>query len=206
MAARVAWLRAIDDVRASGAGCERVVGERDAGFQPRAKRDRSPSGTENGVVARSVASGKMRGTRSWRGRARRGQATIEFAVMLPLMLLLCLGAIDVGRVFFDYIGIRAAAMEGARYGAYRPTDSAGAEARVREHFSGSGPAGLAVTASPTGNCQTVSTDGSTATSGLFTVTVTTDFIPLTLAALQALAPGTDWDMTVQATASTRCMT
>lgn len=142
-----------------------------------------------------------------RGRVRRsirGQATIEFALALPVMLLIALGAVDVGRVFHDYIGIRTAAMEGAMYGARHPADKSGAEQRVRDHFPNTVPAGLVPTAASVGDCTSIDEAGDEA--GFFTVTVTRDFSPLSLAALQYLAPDTDWVFTVQATAKTRCMT
>lgn len=62
-------------------------------------------------------------------RARtRGQAMVEFAILLPLFALFLVIAIDFGRVFFSYIQITNAAREAASYGASRttgPTDNAG---------------------------------------------------------------------------------
>src|SRR5262249_28164011 len=52
-------------------------------------------------------------------RGERGQGLVEFAVAMPLLLLILLGTIDMGRVFFDYIEMRQAAVEGATYGARR---------------------------------------------------------------------------------------
>ena len=143
---------------------------------------------------------------SCRGRVRRsarGQATIEFALVLPVMLLIALGAMDVGRVFFDYIGLRNAAIEGAIYGS-RNLNATPDEIkqRVREHFlPNPPPAGLDVpTAVQDGSCASV--DGV----GFVTVTATRPFSPLSLAALEYVAPGTDWTFTVSSTAKTRCMT
>jgi len=48
----------------------------------------------------------------------RGQALIEFALVLPLLLLLIVGAMDLGRMFFAKIVITNAAREGANYIAY----------------------------------------------------------------------------------------
>jgi hypothetical protein len=54
------------------------------------------------------------------GRARRlqcGQGLLELALVLPFLLLLLMGAIDLGRVFFAYAAISNAAYEAARQAA-----------------------------------------------------------------------------------------
>ena len=43
----------------------------------------------------------------------RGQGLVELAVMLPLLLMITMGAVDLGRVFFSYVTIVNAAREGA---------------------------------------------------------------------------------------------
>ncbi len=72
--------------------------------------------------ARSHGSMKRPMTRSadrmsTRSREPRGAAVLEVAVMLPLLLLLLLGAIDLGRAASDAITIQSAAQAGAQYGA-----------------------------------------------------------------------------------------
>ena len=47
-------------------------------------------------------------------RRRDGTATVEFAIVAPLMLTLLFGIIEFGTVFRDYISISEAAREGAR--------------------------------------------------------------------------------------------
>jgi len=64
----------------------------------------------------------------------RGQSLVEFALMLPILLLLLLGAIDLGRAFHSSISITNAAREGAFYGASKPTDSSGIATRVRQEL------------------------------------------------------------------------
>lgn len=44
----------------------------------------------------------------------RGQSVVEFALVLPIILLLLGGMIDFGRVFHEYLVVTAAAREGAR--------------------------------------------------------------------------------------------
>jgi Flp pilus assembly protein TadG len=56
---------------------------------------------------------------------------VEFALILPLLLLLILGIIEFGYVFTVYTGLFNAAREGARYGVVRPSDVSGIESRTR---------------------------------------------------------------------------
>jgi Flp pilus assembly protein TadG len=46
-----------------------------------------------------------------------GQSVVEFAVILPLFMLLLLIAVDFGRAFFSYVALNNAAREAAAYGA-----------------------------------------------------------------------------------------
>ena len=48
------------------------------------------------------------------GRHDRGAAAVEFALVVPLLLLLVFGIIDYGRFFFDSVSLRQGAREGAR--------------------------------------------------------------------------------------------
>ena len=56
-----------------------------------------------------------------RGRASRGQSVVEFALILPVFLLLLLIAVDFGRLFFTYIQLSNTAREGAAYASANPT-------------------------------------------------------------------------------------
>jgi len=51
------------------------------------------------------------------------QAVIEFAIVLPLLLLLILGVMDLGRMFYVKMILTNAAREGANYLAYFPEDA-----------------------------------------------------------------------------------
>jgi hypothetical protein len=55
-----------------------------------------------------------------RRRVSRGQALVEMAIILPVLLLLLLMAIDLGRVFFGWVGLQNAARIGANYAAIHP--------------------------------------------------------------------------------------
>jgi Flp pilus assembly protein TadG len=50
-------------------------------------------------------------------RLQRGQGLVELAVVLPFLLIILMGAIDLGRVFFAYAAISNAAYEAARQAA-----------------------------------------------------------------------------------------
>ena len=74
-------------------------------------------------------------------RSERGAELIEFALTLPLLLLLVLGIIEFGFLFQEYEVVTNAAREGARLGALIP--SAGyttteAEARANDYLTAGG--------------------------------------------------------------------
>lgn len=55
----------------------------------------------------------------------RGQTVVEFALILPVMVLLLLIALDFGRVFLGWISLNNAARVGANYAALNPNESWG---------------------------------------------------------------------------------
>ena len=56
-----------------------------------------------------------------RGRTdEHGQSLVEFALMMPMLLIMLLGTLDVGRMYFTFIAIQNAAGEGALYAAINP--------------------------------------------------------------------------------------
>jgi len=57
--------------------------------------------------------------RRWR-RISRGQALVEFALILPILVMLLLLAIDFGRVFFGWVGINNASRIAANEAAWHP--------------------------------------------------------------------------------------
>lgn len=61
-----------------------------------------------------------------------GQAIAELVLVLPILILLLLGTVDVGRVIFAYIALEEAVQEGASYAAaMSPTDAATRYSNVR---------------------------------------------------------------------------
>ena len=63
----------------------------------------------------------MMNTRHNPSRRFRGQSLIEFALVLPMLLVLIISAIEIGRLFFTKIVITNAAREAAYYYANNPS-------------------------------------------------------------------------------------
>lgn len=53
-------------------------------------------------------------------RSPRGQGLVEFAIILPFLMLVLLMAVDFGRVFFGWVGLANASRIGASYAAAHP--------------------------------------------------------------------------------------
>jgi Flp pilus assembly protein TadG len=67
-----------------------------------------------------------------------GQEAVEFALLLPVLLLVLVGILDLGRLFHAAITIANAAREGARYGMEHPTETGNIEAAVQGEAAGTG--------------------------------------------------------------------
>jgi hypothetical protein len=76
------------------------------------------------TIGRSIKLGAL-----WR---ESGQSLVEMAVILPLLLLIVLGTVDLGIGFKTYIGLTNAAREGVRWISIHPSDQEGAMDRVEE--------------------------------------------------------------------------
>lgn len=85
---------------------------------------------------------RFRKRRPTRDRNRHGQALVETALMLPVILILLLGALDLGRVFFTWVGLHQAARIAANAASLDPeTTSAGVPALIADEISGLNCAG-----------------------------------------------------------------
>ena len=62
----------------------------------------------------------------------KGSALVEAAAIIPLILLLSLGVIDVARAFFESAKVQEAAQEGAYYASLNPVDPSEAIARAED--------------------------------------------------------------------------
>lgn len=61
---------------------------------------------------------------------RPGQAMTEFALLVPVMLMMVLGIFEAGRFFYIASAVANAAREGARYGITHAGDSSGIRSRA----------------------------------------------------------------------------
>jgi Flp pilus assembly protein TadG len=107
----------------------------------------------------------------------RGAAAVEFALILPLLILLVFGIVQFSIAYNRAQGLHAAAREGARLASLPQTTQSAISARVASALSGvplSGSPSISVSPSSTKPCQNRS--GQTVT---VTVTAVTDLdIPL----------------------------
>jgi Flp pilus assembly protein TadG len=53
-------------------------------------------------------------------RREKGQSLLEFALILPVLLIVLAGVLDLGRLYYSYIAVTDAAAEGATYAAMHP--------------------------------------------------------------------------------------
>jgi hypothetical protein len=56
-------------------------------------------------------------------RGNRGQSLVEFALMLPVLLIILAGVLDLGRLYYAHVAVADAAAEGAAVAAISPNDS-----------------------------------------------------------------------------------
>jgi len=59
-------------------------------------------------------------------RGERGQGLVELSLLLPILLVVAMGAVDLGRVYFAYVAVVNAAREGAFYASLNPGADAAA--------------------------------------------------------------------------------
>ena len=81
-----------------------------------------------------------------------GQALVEFALLLPLFLLLLFGMIDFGRAYSASVTLTNAAREGARFGVIQPTNTSGIISRVHTTAGPYNDSNLLVTPSCSPSC------------------------------------------------------
>jgi Flp pilus assembly protein TadG len=108
------------------------------------------------------------------GRAgRRGQAAVEFALIVPVFLLLVAGTIQFGQVYFAYAQLLQAAQEGARYGAVLPNtrNDAAIIARVQQMAPGRTADPVTVTSTVSATSSTPVATASRTRGNLLTVSV-----------------------------------
>lgn len=118
-------------------------------------------------------------------RRERGQELAEYALALPVFLLILMSILDLGRVVYVYSALHNSVREGARYGIINPTDAVTIETIVRNKAVGLNPAELTVTVVQP-NLQTIQ------------VRATYEFIAVT-PIVDALVGSNQWTVGSQAT-------
>jgi hypothetical protein len=66
----------------------------------------------------------------------RGQDLAEYALILPIFLLVVMSIFDMGRAVYIYSALQNSVREGARYGIIHPADITGIEGVVRQKAVG----------------------------------------------------------------------
>jgi len=66
----------------------------------------------------------------------RGQSLTEFVLILPILLVILAGVLDLGRLYYTHVAIADAAMEGATYAAINPDDTDGILERAQDASGG----------------------------------------------------------------------
>jgi Flp pilus assembly protein TadG len=78
------------------------------------------------------------GRRLQPSQTERGVATVEFAVVLPLLLMIIFGILEFGRIMMVVHMLNAAAREGARVAALPGTDNDMVLAKINQELAGAG--------------------------------------------------------------------
>lgn len=114
-------------------------------------------------------------TRKRYGKSK-GQALAEFAISLPIILIIVGISIDFGRVYYYDLAIRDAAFAAARYGGMNPSDDAG----MKNAAVNAAPSGVLSTGAVTVTAPVVTgCDGSRVSGCPLQIAVTYNFSPIT---------------------------
>jgi Flp pilus assembly protein TadG len=92
----------------------------------------------------------MRAPLRQRARDERGAAAVEFALILPILILLVFGIAYFAIGYNRKQGLQAAAREGARIGALPQTTTSEIQSRVMAALAGSVPGTPTITITPSG--------------------------------------------------------
>jgi len=79
---------------------------------------------------------RRRGVRRERAGGRCGQSLVELALIMPLLALLLIGAVDLGRAFIAYTRLTSVVREGALYGSHFPSSTAEIQNRAYGNANG----------------------------------------------------------------------
>ncbi|MCM2373731.1 TadE family protein [Aporhodopirellula aestuarii] len=91
--------------------------------------------------------------RHWKEAPRRGVAAVEFAIVLPMLVLIIFGSIETSRVLSIHHSLREAAMNGCRIYSLSDKTQVEAEAMVNHSLNEAGIKGYTVSFSPSAKSQ-----------------------------------------------------
>ena len=138
-----------------------------------------------------------------------GATAVEFALILPLLLVLIFGLIDFGRMGFVQISVTAASREGARYSSLF-SSGLGSTQTLNDFVQTSAPAAARVSQLDSTGVLTVTVSqcSATQTAENTSVTAATNFkwlLPVGLITL--ISPNSTWlqDFTITSSGTMRCM-
>jgi len=123
-------------------------------------------------------------------RAESGQSFLEIAFLTPMLLLLLVGAIEIGRFAYQAIRVGSAARAGVAYGAqshWAATDASGISAAACQDFQGQKTCGLIISKAYLCQCDNA---GTISASPINCLTATCPLGSREVVSLQVTASGT----------------
>jgi len=69
-------------------------------------------------------------------KREQGQSLVEMALLFPLLIMLMMGLLDIGRAYYVLVALNDAASEGASYASIFPSDVGGVQSRTAEASGG----------------------------------------------------------------------
>lgn len=119
---------------------------------------------------------------------RRGGAILEFALVLPLLLALLLGGVDIGRMFYVRQGLEYATEEAARYYMLNPTTaSSNVTTQLRNKMPGGMGPSVTVSYVDTANCNANSSVTCTTINATYVFNFAVGYLDLGAQTLRATA-------------------
>ena len=138
-----------------------------------------------------------------------GAAAVEFALILPLLLILIIGLIDFGRMGFTQVSVTSASREGARYSSLYSSGLSSTQL-ITDFVQTSSPLTAKVSQLDSAGVLTVTSSmcSSTQSGENTSVVVSTNFkwlLPVNL--ITIVNPSANWinDFTISSTGVMRCM-